>query len=292
MVGHGSPNLRHSSKSSAITSDERRLTENGVSGAQLDLFEGSSTAPAAVTQPAAEPRVDVEALSEAELIGALSQAGLHESLTLVDEIARRRLVPGVPVLVALCRRHAGFSRSRVIPEQKAAIEALGIIGGRDASQALAELIARGAFEGPGLKVALQEAVRLASPLREPLVTSLLGADDPDIRAAAARCVRAWPKCAPLLIELLQDLHEDVRLAAACALGRIGNRAGRPVLLNALRTQPSRDVVEAIAGVPDEEVLVELGRTAEARQDLAGLIRNRLEDIDVPKAAKIAARIQS
>jgi HEAT repeat protein len=94
----------------------------------------------------------------------------------------------------------------------------------------------------------------------------------------------------LLIELLLDLHEDVRLAAACALGRIGIAAGRPVLLNALRKQPSREVLEAIAGVPDEEVLVLLGRTAETRQDLAGLIGNLLEDIDDPLAAKVAARI--
>jgi hypothetical protein len=96
----------------------------------------------------------------------------------------------------------------------------------------------------------------------------------------------------LLIELLQDLHEDVRLAAACALGRIGIGAGRALLLNALRKQPSRDVVEAIAGVPDEEALVLLGRTAETRQDLAGLIGDVLEDTDDPLAAKIAARIRS
>ena len=139
---------------------------------------------------------------------------------------------------------------------------LGVIGGREASQALARLIDRGAFEGPVLKVALQEAVRLASPLPEPLVTNLLRADDPGVRAASARCVRRWPKCAPSLIDLLQDLHEDVRLAAACALGRIGNGAARPGLLRALRQQPSREVVEAIAGIADQEVLVLLGRTAE------------------------------
>ena len=226
------------------------------SGAQLDLFDGSSTSPAAATQPEAKPRVDVEELGDVELIDALPQAGLHKYLAIVHEIARRRLASGAPALAALCLRHAGFGRSRVTREQKAAIEALGIIGGREASQALARLIDRGAFEGPGLKVALEEAIRLASPLPEPLVTNLLRADDPDLRAAAARCVRTWPKCAPSL-----DLHEDVRLAAACALGRIGIGAARPALLKALREQPSREVVEAIAGVPDEEVLVLLGRTA-------------------------------
>lgn len=265
--------------------------EKGVNGAQLDLFEGSPTAPAAATQPAAEPSVDVEALGDAELIAALPQVGLRKSLAIVHEIARRRLVSAVPALAALCLRHAGFGESRVVPEQKDAIEALGIIGGREASQALAWLIERGAFEGPGLKVALQEAIRLTSPLPEPLVTNLLRADDPSVRAAAARCVRTWPKCAPLLIELLQDLHEDVRLAAACALGQIGIGAARPVLLDTLGKQPSPEVVEAIAGIPDDEVLVLLGRTARTQQDLAGLIRNVLNSIDHPLAAKIAARIR-
>lgn len=260
-----------------------------MSGAQLDLFEGSSTAPAAA---AAEPRVDVAAMGDAELIDALPQAGLNKCLAIVHEIARRRLASGVPALAALCLSHAGFGRSRLIPEQKDAIEALGVIGGREASQALARLLGRGAFEGPGLKVALQEAVRLASPLPEPLVMNLLRADDPDVRAAAARCVRTWPKCAPLLIELLKDLHEDVRLAAACALGRIGIGAARPVLLNALREQPSQEVVEAIAGIADEEVLVLLGRAAETRQELVGLIGTVLESIDHPLAAKIGARMQS
>jgi HEAT repeat protein len=264
--------------------------ENGVSGAQLDLFDGSSTAPAAPSQPAAEPRVDVQGLGDAELIDALLQAGLHECLAIVHEIARRRMASAAPALAALCLRHAGFGRSGVVPEQKDAIEALGVIGGREASRALARLIDRGAFEGPVLKVALQEAVWLASPLPEPLVTNLLRADDPGVRAAAARCVRTWPKCAPALIDLLQDLHEDVRLAAACALGRIGDGAARPALLRALRQQPSREVVEAVAGIPDEEVLVLLGRTAQTRQDLAGLIREVLDGVDHPLAAKIEARI--
>jgi HEAT repeat protein len=209
----------------------------------------------------------------------------------VQEIARRRLASGIPALAALCRRHAGFGRSKVIPQQKSAIEALGVIGGRAASQALARLIERGAFEGPGLTIALQEAIRMASPLSEPLVTNLLRVDDPGARAAAARCVRIWPRCVPALIELLQDLHEDVRLAAACALGRMGVGSARPILLNALREQPSREVVEAIAGIPDEEVLVLLGRTAQARQDIAELIRNVLDGIDHPLAARISARIR-
>jgi HEAT repeat protein len=262
-----------------------------VSSAQLDLFDGSSTMPAAAVQPAAALHVDAGALGDAELVDALPRAGLRESVAIVHEIARRRLVSGVPALAALCLRHAGFGRNKVIPQQKAAIEALGVIGGREVSHALARLIERGAFEGPGLTIALQEAVRLASPLSEPLVANLLRADDPGARTAAARCVRLWPKCAPILIELLQDLHEDVRLAAACALGRIGIDTARPVLLKALREQPSREVIEAIAAISDEEILVLLGRTAEIWQDLAGFIREVLDGIDHPLAPRISARIR-
>lgn len=152
------------------------------------------------------------------------------------------------------------------------------------------LLERGAFAGPGLAVALQQAAELSSPLSERLVTGSLSADDPDVRAAAVRCVRGWPKCAPVLIELLQDLHEEVGFAAACALGRLGVGAARPVLLSALRTRPSREVFEAIAGIADDEAIVLLGRTAEARPDLATPIKNELKGIDHPLAATIASRI--
>lgn len=279
-----------SAKSSVINSNERRLTEM-ARGEQLNLFEGLRTEPAAAPEPARERRVDVKAASNAELIDLLPQARMRESVAIVRQIARRRLVSGIPALAALCRRHAGFGRNRVIPEQVAAVKAMGIVGGNEASRSLAQLIVRGDIEGPNLKVALRVAVKLICPLPESLVMDLLRADNPGLRAAAARCVGRWPRCAPLLIQLLEDLHKDVRLAAACALGRIGNDAARPVLLNALSEQPSPEVVEAIAGIADRTGLVLLGRTAETRRDLAGLIKRVFEGIDDPLAAIIAKRIQ-
>ena len=116
--------------------------------------------------------------------------------------------------------------------------------------------------------------------------------NPGVRAAAARCVRAWPRCAPALKDLPQDLHEDVGLAAACVLGRLRIEGVRPRLLSALRVRPSPEIVEAIAGIVDEEVLVLLGRMAETRPELAGPVREALEGSDHPRAATIAARIGS
>jgi len=51
-----------------------------------------------------------------------------------------------------------------------------------------------------------------------------------------------------------------------------------------------EVVEAIAGIPDRDVIVFLGRAAEIRRDLAGLIRDVLEGMDLPQAAIAAKRI--
>lgn len=262
--------------------------ENSVSGAQLDLFDGSSTA--APSQPAAETRVDVQALGDAELIDALPQAGLHECLAIVHEIARRRLGSGSgdPSLTASCK-------ATLRPGPSKAPRSMSRASACDASRppitpraSIASFCSGTTLLLPNPACLRQRAARAGAA--DPLVTNLLRADDPGVRAAAARCVRTWPRCAPSLIDLLQDLHEDVRLAAACALGRIGNGAARPALLRALRQQPSREVVEAIAGIPDQEVLVLLGRTAETRQDLAGLIREVLDGIDHPLAAKIEARI--
>jgi len=261
-------------------------------GAQLNLFEAWRAGPAAAPGLAREQRMDVKAMSNAELINLLPQARIHESVAIVRQIARRRLVSGVPALAALCRRHAGFGRNRVIPEQVAAVKAIGIIGGEEASKRLAQLIIRGDIEGPNLKAALRVTVKLGVRLPEPLVMDLLRVDDPGVRAAAARCVGRWPGCAELLVQLLDDLHKDVRVAAACALARTGNDTARPILLNALGERPSAEVVEAIACIPERTGLVLLGRTATTRRDLAGLIKKILDGIDDPLAAMIARRIPS
>jgi hypothetical protein len=63
------------------------------------------------------------------------------------EIARRRLSDAVPALERLCRRFAGFGVERPVPEQVAALDALGAISGPDAAKAVARLIAKGVVPG-------------------------------------------------------------------------------------------------------------------------------------------------
>lgn len=65
----------------------------------------------------------------------------------------------------------------------------------------------------------------------------------------------------LLTELLDDLHPTVALAAARALGRLGQTVARPRLLPALAAAPSSAIVAALTPIADETVIARLGQTA-------------------------------
>ena len=51
-------------------------------------------------------------------------------------------------LERLCRRFTGFGGDRAVPEQVAALDALAANGGRDAADAVARIITKGAVQGP------------------------------------------------------------------------------------------------------------------------------------------------
>jgi HEAT repeat protein len=254
---------------------------------QLDLFHGVASSAAALQARPAEPlAIDPATLGDEELVGGLADLRIADCLARIREIGRRRPRAGIAALEALCLKHAGFGRARMIPEQAAAVEAMIAIGGSEAATAISRLIARRAMEGPGLNLALCAAACLGSSLQEEIVGEHLRNDDPGIRATAARCVRAWPRLAPVLIELLDDLHGEIRIAAACALGRMGCREGRALLTRMLREDPTTDVMAACAGIGDEEIVVLLGRIGTSRPDLSRAAMAALENVDHPTADKV------
>jgi hypothetical protein len=71
----------------------------------------------------------------------------------------------------------------------------------------------------------------------------------------------------LLRELLDDLHRDVRIAEACALGRLGRSEVRALLVGYLREEPTAELIDAIAPIADEECAVLLGRVARSTPHL-------------------------
>jgi HEAT repeat protein len=112
---------------------------------------------------------------------------------------------------------------------------------------------------------MNAAKALGCRLSADTAAMLLRHADPDVRAPAARCAPLSGDIPAILADLLDDLHPQVALAAAVALGRAGRAAARPALLRLLGNQPSAELINAIAPVADGTVIVLLGRIARAWQ---------------------------
>jgi hypothetical protein len=108
---------------------------------QFDLFSAPRSESRQIRH-AGVAAMDPGALTDDDLLRAIPASGLADGPALMAEVARRRLESGVPVLEAHCRRFAGFGLTQPVPEQRAAVLALGAIGGRDAGDAVRRLIER------------------------------------------------------------------------------------------------------------------------------------------------------
>lgn len=263
-----------------------------MSNTQLDLFCARAN-PVERVAPGDESRPAIlwSIVDDDCLVAALPHAGMSDSLALAAEAGRRGLGAAVPALESLCRRFTGFGVDRIVPEQAAALDALVMIGGSGAAQAVTRLIVKTVVQGPCLQRAVTAAARLGAKLPAGAALDLLRHGDPQIRADACRCVRPWPETAPLLVDLLDDLHPQVRMAAACALGRIGRNEVRSLLAGYLLDEPSAELIDAITAVADEDCVILLGRIARALPDLSAAALDALDAIDHPRADKIATAIR-
>lgn len=276
-----------------------------MSDRQADLFSGSGfraepERPAPAGRPPADwaaadwTAADWTAAADERLIAALADAGLADALAIVAEIRRRGLRQAIPALERLCRRFRGFGLDRAVPEQTVALDALAHLGGDDAARAVARLIDGNVVRGPGLQPAVRVAADLGAVLTAASALRLLRDNDPAVRANACRCLGGQPPPPALatLVDLLDDLHPPVRLAAACALGRAGRREARGPLVACLHEAPSPEVIEALAPVADEDCVVLLGRLAREDVSLRAAVLAALDAIDHPRAATVAAGLGS
>ena len=253
---------------------------------QLDLFgdrpELDRPAHSATATPFA-----VEGLPDDDLIAAIPDATLVDVSAITAEAGRRRLIAAVPALTALCNRFVGYGERAVVPEQVAALNALGAIGGQEAAHAVSRLIVKRIVQGPTLLTALTVACHLGVVLPGDFALSLLQHPNPLIRAAGCGCVRAGHKIIAELISLMGDLDDEVAIASACALGRMGRTEALGHLKSHLLERPSLRIVEALARVADDEAIVLLARTGRARRELTESVISALEDIESPKALSAA-----
>jgi len=258
---------------------------------QLDLFSATGIPPERRPRPDSGSEEIVAAdLDDAALVAAIPWASLAEAPALAAEAGRRGVVAAVPALEQLCRRFAGFGLERAVPEQVAALEALALIGGSESARTVGRMIAKDIIQGPTRKVAVAVAAQLKSALPVETVLTLLRDADPKVRADTCRCAGPWPAILQVLLDLADDGDSDVRVAAACALGRMGRHEARPALGRLLRDAPSIEIIDAIPAIADEDCIILLGRIVRTQPGLAGAARDALEMIDHPRAWQIVAAI--
>ncbi|MDG4603597.1 MAG: HEAT repeat domain-containing protein [Defluviicoccus sp.] len=258
-----------------------------MSGQQLDLFSVHGISPDREPQPTASaPRPVAAELDDDALLAAIPDAGLADGPALAYEAGRRRLAAAVPVLERLCRRFTGFGGDRAVPEQVAALDALAAIGGREASDAVARIITKGAVQGPTLAIAVATAARLQSRLPADVGAVLLRHADARLRADACRLAPASPPIIAILLDLLADVDAGVRASAACALGRLGRPEARVPLARLLRVAPTLDVIDAVTLVADEECMILMARIVRTVPQLAEAARAALDAVDHPRARQL------
>ena len=259
---------------------------------QLDLFSSADIEADWPLPRCIEQRREATFLDDQALIAAIPESDRIDSIALTHEAGRRKLRAAVPALEALCRRFSGFGSRRLLPEQAAALSALGTIGGREAAQSISRLIVREAVQGPAVNLAVNTAARIGCTFPVDVLQSLLRHSEPDIRASACGCARRNPEVISVMIELLGDLNQEVARSAACALGRMGRIEARPVLVKLLREQPSDEVIDAVSSVADEECMIQLGRIARTEPILTDAVLDALEGTDHPRADAIATAVRN
>ena len=198
---------------------------------------------------------------------------------------------GLPALERLWRRFAGFGQDRPLPEQVAVVETLAKIGTAAAREMLAGIVTApdlpSVLQPKALRAALAVSLRLPATFTGPLLVH----GDPEIREFAIRlCAFGRPEFEGLEA-CLADTQPAVRRAAAMVLGGFGRYRAKANLLAELERQLDGDVVDALATIADDDIVVHLGRCAEAHPELAGRIAAELEEMQTPRSLKIASRIR-
>lgn len=261
-----------------------------IGAVQFDLFAGGGSA-RPDTVPAPRP-LPPETLSDEELLDRIPIAGISDVRSLCRLAVERGLGDrAVPALEALWRRFAGFGLEHPVTEQTAALEALAMLRTKSARDLLVTIVTAPDFPPPLLPLALSSARALSLRLPGEFIGTLLDHSDPGVREAAFALSWSGKPDIERLLAGLDDSQPAVRLSAAIALGKRGHRAAKATLLLGLQGNPTSEIILALSAIADDEILVHLGRCADAHPAFADGIAKELEEIETPRSLKIAGRIR-
>lgn len=260
---------------------------------QYDLFfEDEEQRPGAASKGADPPaRMAAADMTDDEICDCIGRITSGNAAEVLGEAARRRIARAVRPLGGVIRRFKGFESRRPFIEVTEALRALVEIGGEDALAVLRSSMDHGDFNRTTLGAALRAAQQLRLRLDPAVVEAALDHELAEVRLAACALVTARPSLIAALVERLKDEVEQVRTAAACALGELGRIEARPNLLDLLKTSPSEAVIQAAANVANDPIVVELGKLARHQPRFRQPVAEALEDCTLEVAAKIRRNLE-
>ena len=228
-------------------------------------------------QPARTEPQDVAAMTGEILLDALEAqfddptGDSRDLVPLIAEVERRRDATAAPLLVRVCRRHAGFDRSRAVPEVGAALKALNAVGAADAAPAIMRLVEQGALGNASVAAALRYFASVRHRPAAVLLRPHLDHEEAEMRVAACTLAAVIGTRSNIerLLELCKESSAEVIDAALIALGNLGHRPVKKALESLLQTAAIDEIpkiVDALVPVSDEETAISLGRLAERVSD--------------------------
>lgn len=259
---------------------------------QPDLFEERFPTQSSIGRHPPVP--DVEGLDDREIVARIPSASVAQVQVLCDQVLARGIGDdAVPALEALWKRFFGFGISGPLREQRCALNTLAKVGTQSSRQALARIIDSPDLIDVLLPLALDCATEANLALSGQRVTCWLEDSRSAVRACAyvlaRNCTPAVPK-----YELEKGLHDpegSVRRACLTTMGLFGHEGAKPGLLAELEKGPTSEIVTALAGMVDDDIITRLGRCAMKHARLREQIVEELECSGEPRARKVVERLK-
>ena len=252
-----------------------------------------STNAARSRRPASRPPVAPDAgLTDGALIATLPQATPSNVEALCLEVVSRSLEAAVPALEELWRRFAGYGIGAPLVEQRAVLGTLAQLDCEAARAALKGIVLSGGLPASLLSAALRAAADAGLALPAAFVGPLLDHGDIAVREPAfALALKAGVR-GDRFRDGLGDASAFIRRSAALALGDLGDAGAREALIEELIRNPSGEVIEALAAIADDDVIVHLGRCAECHPAFVDIVLDILREMESAKAARLARRLEA
>ena len=260
---------------------------------QPDLFDERASSGADRVQGPINRDAGIAAsrLTDGQLIAMLPEANLLNVEALCSEVVSRSLGEAEPALERLWRRFVGFGIMVPFVEQRVVLSTLGRIEGEAPRAALRRIVLEKALPATLLPFALRAAAQAGLALPTAFVAPLLSHPDPAVREPAFVLAAKAGLGGDRLRDGLTDPSTSVRRLAAIAMGALGDVKAKEALVAEIATNPSLEVIEALAAIGDDDAIVHLGRCAERHPALAGAIVDMLRDMESPKAERLARHLE-